>query len=86
MNSVLNHCAKYIITIPSRRDFIMQIFVENIRKEKNMSIEELSAVSGVPESQINGIEQGYQNPTIDVVCKLAKALDVPGIELFSAEG
>lgn len=62
---------------------IVQIFVENIRKEKNMSVEQLSAVSGVPESMINKLESGNQNPTIDMMCKLAKALDVPGAELFS---
>ena len=63
----------------------MKIFVEQYRIEKNLTLSELSRMSGVAKSHISNIESGEKNPTILTLCKLAKALDVPCCELFSCE-
>lgn len=63
----------------------MKLFVEKVRLEKGMSLLELSKRSGVAVSHIHGVESGSKIPTITVLCKLSKALDVPCGELFSCE-
>lgn len=50
-----------------------------------MSIRILAETSGVAKSHIEKIEAGEANPTIDVMCKLAKALDTPVGELFTCD-
>lgn len=47
-----------------------------------MTIAKLSDLSGVPGGTISGIEAGEANPTLDVVGKLAKALEVEIGDLF----
>ncbi|MEG1564963.1 MAG: helix-turn-helix transcriptional regulator [Bacteroides sp.] len=63
----------------------MKIFLYEKRTEKAMSIRTLSAISGVAKSHIERIEAGETNPTISVMCKLAKALDISVGELFSCD-
>ncbi|MDR1754787.1 MAG: helix-turn-helix transcriptional regulator [Eubacterium sp.] len=63
----------------------MLVFVKKIRLEKGISLSELAEKSGVSVSHIHNIESGFKNPTIKVLCKLAKALDVPCSELFSCD-
>ena len=63
----------------------MQIYLQTVRKEKNMSIRELSEKSGVSKNYIQKIEAGIVNPTVIVMCKLAKALETPVYDLFGCE-
>jgi Predicted transcriptional regulators len=69
----------------------MKVYINDILKEKNMTVEQLSDMSGVSVAQIDNIccgryiGCGRNHPTIEAVCKLARALNVPGIELFSYE-
>ena len=63
----------------------MQIYLQSVRKEKNMSIRELSEKSGVSKNYIQKIEAGIVNPTVIVMCKLAKALETPVYDLFGCE-
>jgi len=42
-------------------------------------------MSGVALSHIQNIENGAKVPGITVICKLAKALDVPAADFFSCE-
>jgi len=63
----------------------MKVYINEILKEKNMTVEELANMSGISVSHINNIGCGQKNPTLEVVSKLARALNVPGIELFSYE-
>lgn len=55
----------------------------DIRTERNLSIRELSVLSGVSKSQINNIENGKQNPTVYTLCCLAEALNVSPYDLFT---
>ena len=63
----------------------MKIFVQKFRLARNWSLADLSQKSGVSSSHINDIENGIKNPTIQVLCKLAKALGVPCSELFDCD-
>ena len=63
----------------------MQIFVEEYRLKKDLSLSELSRCSRVAKSHIHGIEGGITVPTIVTLCKLAKALNVPCSDLFSCD-
>lgn len=49
--------------------------VNLIRKEKGLSLQELSALSNVSTSMLSQIERGEKNPTISVACQIAEALN-----------
>lgn len=63
----------------------MKLFVEKVRLEKGLSLLELSKRSGVAVSHIHGMESGNKIPTITILCKLSKALDVPCSDLYTCE-
>ena len=63
----------------------MTFYVHDFRVKKGWSTAELAKRSGVAASHINGIENKTKNPTIDVMCKLAKAFGVPVCDLFSCD-
>ena len=53
---------------------------ENLRRLRTrygMSLERLAKASGVSRAMLGQIELGRSSPTINVLCKVARALDVP---------
>ena len=63
----------------------VKMYLTEIREKKRLSTRELAARSGVSRSHIQRIEAGEANPTIETMCKLAKALEVSVHDLFSCE-
>jgi len=63
----------------------MKIFVEKYRLEKGLSLSELARRSDMAKSHLSYIEDGTTSPTIDTLCKISKALEVPCCELFSCD-
>lgn len=64
---------------------IQEIFglnVKKIREHKAWSQELLSEKSLLHRTYISGIERGVRNPTIEIVDRVANALNVPIAELF----
>ena len=53
-----------------------------LRRTQHLSLDALSAKSGVSKSMLSQIERGRTNPTVAVVWKLANALGVPVMALF----
>lgn len=49
--------------------------IRKIREYKNISGRQLSARTGISNSQINRIENNLQSPTLDKLYKIAVALD-----------
>ena len=49
--------------------------LQRLRREKQMSQEELSDRSGVHQTYLSGVERGKRNPTVGVLEKIARALD-----------
>lgn len=61
---------------------MIKFFVREIREKKRLSQEQLSRMCGVSASHIGYIENGEREPTVSVLCKIAKALNVSILELF----
>lgn len=64
---------------------MVEYFVGTIRTKKNITLKDLAQLSGVAESHIVKIEAGETNPSVEVMCKLAKGLQVPVNELFRCD-
>ena len=65
---------------------MLKIYIREIREKQCLSQEKLSKLSGVSSSHIGYIENGEREPTISVLCKIAKALKVDIKDLFKYEG
>ena len=57
--------------------------LQDLRKERGLTLDELSAVSGVSRSMLSQIERGQVNPTLAIVWYLSEAL---GLELSEFVG
>ena len=63
-----------------------KIFGENVRRfrlERGMTLESLAIEVGLAYSYIGGIERGQKNPTLDVVERVAAALEKDPIALLT---
>lgn len=59
--------------------------IKEIRTEKGLTQKELSELSGVSSSYIGDLERNEKEPTISILCRIAKALEVDIKELFTYE-
>jgi transcriptional regulator with XRE-family HTH domain len=57
--------------------------LKRLRAERGWSLERLSQAAGVSRAMLGQIEQGKSTPTINVVWKIVRALDVPFSTLIS---
>ena len=64
----------------------MKIHLERERLRANLTIKKQSDLSGVSTGMISMIESGERMPTLDTLCKLAKALRIPTVELYDCDG
>jgi transcriptional regulator with XRE-family HTH domain len=60
--------------------------VRRIRVAKSISQERLAFDSGIDRSYLGGIEREAENPTVDLLDRLADTLGVPVAELFVEVG
>jgi transcriptional regulator with XRE-family HTH domain len=56
--------------------------VKTLREKKGVSIEYFGNIANIDRSYISEIEKGKRNVSLQIIEKLAKALDVEIIELF----
>ncbi len=63
----------------------VEILVKNIRQEKNISLVKLSKRRGVSTTHINDIENNNKSPSLYVMIRLAKALEVEITKLYRAK-
>lgn len=56
--------------------------LKKIREEKGLTKKELEKLSGVSDTHIGAIERNEREMGLEVLCKLADALDVDIKELF----
>ena len=64
----------------------LQLFglrVKQLRLSKNISQEELGALSNLDRTYISGIERGKRNVSLKNILQIASALGVPALELFN---
>jgi transcriptional regulator with XRE-family HTH domain len=57
--------------------------VARIRRERGLTQEALSVLSGLSQQYLSGLERGQRNPTIVTLYELATALGVSHVELVS---
>lgn len=68
---------------------LAQIFGSNVRRvrqERELTQEALADEVGLAVTYIGQIERGLRNPTLGVVERIARALDVEALELLRATG
>lgn len=56
-----------------------------LRQERGISQEKLALIAGVNTSYVGQIERGIRSPTIDMLDKIAQALEVDIVELFRSK-
>lgn len=59
--------------------------LKQIRKERGLTLETLSEISGVSKSMLGEIERGTSNPTVLVLWKIADGLRIPFTRLIKAD-
>lgn len=59
--------------------------IKRIRQEKDISLEELSKLSGVSKSMLSQIERGNGNPSLSTLWKIANGMMVPFNALVSQQ-
>ena len=56
--------------------------LRRLRVKRDLSQEALAVDAGVDRSYVGRIERGIENPTVETLDRLAKALEVPAAELL----
>ncbi|MGZ3437885.1 MAG: rhodanese-like domain-containing protein [Polyangia bacterium] len=65
-------------------DALIATNVRELRTHRGLSLDALAKLSGVARAQLGQIELGKETPSLDVVWKLARALEVPFATLVTA--
>jgi transcriptional regulator with XRE-family HTH domain len=73
------------VILGSKGDIMATILLKQKRTELGFSQEYLAEISGVSKAYISQIETGQRRPSIDVLCKLSKALNCDITELFKCQ-
>lgn len=60
----------------------IKILIKEIRKEKNLTLEQLAEKTGISKTHINDVENEIKEPGLSVMVRLAKALNVKITELY----
>lgn len=74
--------------ILNRRPLICGLVGRNLRQarqRRSLSKVRLSEVTGIDRSYIIGLEQGYRNPCLSILDRLATALEVETRDLLAPE-
>lgn len=60
----------------------IEILLKEKRREKKLTLAQLSEKTGISTSHINDIENNIKEPSLSMVVRLAKGLDVEISELY----
>ncbi|MGN1327778.1 MAG: helix-turn-helix domain-containing protein [Clostridia bacterium] len=60
----------------------IEMLIKEVRQEKGMTISALSRRSGVSAAHLSDIEKNFKSPSLLVMVRIAKALDVEITELY----
>lgn len=63
---------------------IISVNLKKLRTERNLSLGQLSELSGVSKVMLSQIEKGESNPTINTIWKIATGLQVPYTSLIDS--
>lgn len=57
--------------------------IESLRKERNLSADDLGAIARLGLGTVIRVERGEQSPTLDTVLAIADALGISGADLLA---
>ena len=63
----------------------VEIILKEKRKEKKFTLAQLSAKTGISTTHINDIENNIKEPSISMLVRIAKALDVKVEDLYKVQ-
>lgn len=63
----------------------VEILLKDVRQKKKITLSKLSERSGISTTHINDIENNIKGPSLFVMIRLAKALDVQITELYKVK-
>ncbi len=63
----------------------VEILLKEKRKEKKFTLSQLSAKTGISTTHINDIENNIKEPSISMLVRIAKALDVKVEDLYKVQ-
>lgn len=63
----------------------VEILLKEKRKEKKFTLSQLAAKTGISTTHINDIENNIKEPSISMLVRIAKALDVKVEDLFKVK-
>jgi XRE family transcriptional regulator, regulator of sulfur utilization len=61
---------------------IIALNLKELRTERNLTLGQLSKISGISKAMLSDIEKGSSNPTINTIWKIANGLNVPYTKLM----
>lgn len=61
---------------------IIAFNLKELRTERNLTLGQLSKISGISKAMLSDIEKGGSNPTINTIWKIANGLNVPYTKLM----
>jgi len=75
------------VGVDDSKQIILQVgsTLKRLRKEKQLSLEELSELTGVSKLTLGNIERGETNPTLGMLWKISKGISLPIMTLFASE-
>ena len=60
----------------------IKILLKDVRKRRNLSLEELSKKTGISKSHLNYIEREEKEPSLSMIIRIAVALNIDEKELY----
>ena len=61
---------------------VIALNLKGLRTERNLTLGQLSKISGISKAMLSDIEKGNSNPTINTIWKIANGLNVPYTKLM----
>ena len=84
MNYMLKY-TKNVNNIIGENKMRVEILLKEKRKEKKFTLSQLSAKTGISTTHINDIENNIKEPSISMLVRIAKALDVKVEDLYKVQ-
>lgn len=63
----------------------VEILLKEKRKERNLTLAQLSSKTGISTTHINDIENNIKEPSISMMIRIAKALDLKVEDLYKVK-
>lgn len=76
---------KNVNNIIGENEMRVEIILKEKRKEKKFTLSQLSAKTGISTTHINDIENNIKEPSISMLVRIAKALDVKVEDLYKVK-